>query len=411
MKLMVYSHDAFGLGNIRRMVAICQHLLKTVADISILVVSGSPALHSLRLPVGLDYIKLPCVRRNQLGQLTTAVDTNVEEVIKLRSSLLLAAVTHFQPDVVLVDKKPDGLQGELRDALTYLKIHRPHVQLVLLLRDILDRPEATIHQWQHHRYYDLVDVFYSQIWVVGSPSVFDLCTEYQFPARVAQKVRFCGYIQRELGLKSAAAVRQELAMVADQSLVVVTLGGGGDGYRLADTYLRGLETQSTRPWLRSLIVLGSEMPEKQQWELQQRAAERSDVNVIEFTDDLMSYLNAATVVVSMGGYNTIGEILTLGKRAVIVPRIEPVAEQWIRADRMEKLGWLRMLHPQQLTPLSLMEAVQQELDSAAVPQAIALPPDMNALPRIADHLAELLHSQSIDPTYFPTHSPLEVAIR
>ena len=59
MKLMVYSHDAFGLGNIRRMLAICQYLLRTLPNVSILVVSGSPALHTLSLPEGLDYIKLP----------------------------------------------------------------------------------------------------------------------------------------------------------------------------------------------------------------------------------------------------------------------------------------------------------------------------------------------------------------
>jgi predicted glycosyltransferase len=152
------------------------------------------------------------------------------------------------------------------------------------------------------------------------------------------------------------------------------------------------------------------MPEQQQRQLQQRAI-CSGAIVLEFTSDLISYLNAATVVVSMGGYNTIGEILTLGKRAIVVPRLQPVAEQWIRADRMEKLGWLRMLPPQQLTPAGLMEAVQQELALSGVPRAIAHPPDLNALPRIADHLVQLLQSPSIDPPYFPPHSPLEVVTR
>ena len=54
MKLMVYSHDAFGLGNIRRMLTICEYLLRTLPSISILVVSGSPALHTLRLPEGVQ---------------------------------------------------------------------------------------------------------------------------------------------------------------------------------------------------------------------------------------------------------------------------------------------------------------------------------------------------------------------
>ncbi|MEL7224866.1 MAG: glycosyltransferase, partial [Cyanobacteria bacterium J06576_12] len=55
-RIMVYSHDAFGLGNLRRMLAICEHLLTRWPNLSILLVSGSPMIHEFRLPVGLDYI-------------------------------------------------------------------------------------------------------------------------------------------------------------------------------------------------------------------------------------------------------------------------------------------------------------------------------------------------------------------
>ena len=66
-RIMVYSHDAFGLGNIRRMLSICKYLIKYISNLSILLVSGSPMLQSFRLPQGLDYIKLPCLNRGQAG--------------------------------------------------------------------------------------------------------------------------------------------------------------------------------------------------------------------------------------------------------------------------------------------------------------------------------------------------------
>ena len=40
LRLMVYSHDSFGLGNIRRMLAICEHLHASIGGVSILVISG-----------------------------------------------------------------------------------------------------------------------------------------------------------------------------------------------------------------------------------------------------------------------------------------------------------------------------------------------------------------------------------
>ena len=62
-RLLVYSHDTFGLGNIRRMLAICEHLVEADVALSILLVTGSPVIHNLRLPARLDYIKLPCLTR------------------------------------------------------------------------------------------------------------------------------------------------------------------------------------------------------------------------------------------------------------------------------------------------------------------------------------------------------------
>ncbi|NJR62094.1 MAG: glycosyltransferase [Cyanobacteria bacterium CRU_2_1] len=390
MKLMVYSHDAFGLGNIRRMLAICQYLLKTIPKISILVVSGSPALHSLRLPAGLDYIKLPCIGRDESGAVAAKyLDTEIEEAVKLRSDLILSVTRNFKPNLLLVDKKPNGLQSELKDTLAYLKSDRPETKLVLLLRDILDRPEATIAQWQRHSYYDIIASQYDQVWVVGTPDVFDVRTEYQFPHSVACKVRFCGYIQREPGFTPRAVLRQELQLQPDQSLVLVTPGGGDDGYHLVDTYLSGLVTLPSS--ITSLIVSGPEMPASERESLRQRVAQHDRACFLEFTDDMASYMDAADVVVSMGGYNTIGEILSLRKRAIVVPRIQPVEEQWIRAERMSQLGLFRAIHPDHLTPESLGQALMEAL----VAQPIApFPLDMGALPRIADYLTDLMSHRS-----------------
>ena len=45
-KMLVYSHDTFGLGNIRRMLAICSHLAEASPDLSTLLVTGSPLIQS-----------------------------------------------------------------------------------------------------------------------------------------------------------------------------------------------------------------------------------------------------------------------------------------------------------------------------------------------------------------------------
>jgi predicted glycosyltransferase len=409
MRLMVYSHDAFGLGNIRRMLEICQYLLKSFPQLSILLVSGSPMLQGFRLADSLDYIKLPCLHRSESGELSSKyLPMDMATTLKLRAELLLTATLNFKPDLILVDKKPNGLKGELTETLQYVQSYLPQTKLVLLLRDILDAPASTIQEWQQHNYYSIIEDLYHQVLVVGHPKVFDLCQEYQFPEPVAAKVQFCGYIRKQPGTRSPAQVRQDLNLDTNEPLVVVTPGGGEDGYPLVEAYLKGL-VGIEQPHFYSLVITGPEMPLPKRQALTQLAAGASQVQVIEFTPDLMSDIAAADLVVCMSGYNTITEVLSLGKPAIVVPRTKPGHEQLIRAERMQQLGLLRMFHPDELSPAELMRAVIAELAASAQPAAnhhldctldcnldctvdctLNQTLDLEGLPRIAEHIGQLL---------------------
>lgn len=389
MRLMVYSHDGFGLGNIRRMLAICEHLLSAITDLSILVVSGSPMLQSFRLPPRLDYIKIPCINRGETGEISVKyLNTEIAETVKLRSDLILMAAINFKPDAILVDKKPYGIKNELLTTLKFLKKQLPKTKLLLLLRDILDSPEKTIDEWQEHGFYQAIEKFYDQILVVGMPEVFDICREYQFPPAVAQKVRYCGYLRKEPGLKSREARREELQVQEHEQLVLVTPGGGEDGYQLVDTYLTGA-AQLQAEAFRSVIICGSEMPKQQREQIYQKAALNPKVKILDFTDDLMSYIDAADVAVCMSGYNTITEVISLGKRTIAIPRIKPASEQLMRAEKMSKLGLLAMIHPDKLTPENLMYLLLIQLEkthSCAVARGL----DLGGLPRISHYISHLL---------------------
>ncbi|MBD2678341.1 glycosyltransferase [Nostoc paludosum FACHB-159] len=385
---MLYSHDGFGLGNIRRMLGICTHLLDSIDRLSILVVSGSPMLHSFRLQKRLDYIKLPCLNRGTSGEISVKyLGIGIDQTIKLRSELILSAIANFKPDVFLVDKKPYGIRNELKSTIEYLTTKLPQTPLILILRDILDRPEAIIPEWQKHGYYEAIEKYYDRVLVVGTPEIFDIREQYQLPPMVAKKVQFCGYIRQQLGSKSPNLVRSELKLSQEEQLILVTPGGGEDGYSLIDTYLSSLALLPTRYKLRSLIICGPEMPLEQQATLQQKAAAYSHVEIGEFTNDLMSYIAAADAVVAMGGYNTICEILSVNKPAVIVPRIKPSQEQYIRAKYLAKLGVLTAIHPNDLTPDILLRSLLQQLH---IPK-ISIPEiNLNGLPKISQYISNLL---------------------
>ncbi|MDJ0695068.1 glycosyltransferase [Mastigocoleus sp. MO_188.B34] len=406
MRLMVYSHDAFGLGNIRRMLAICEHLLSEINNLSILLISGSPMLQGFRLPPGLDYIKLPCLNRGEVGKVSVKyLGTDVNETVKLRSDLILSAAVNFKPDLLMVDKKPYGLKNELQQTIHYLNSSLPQTKLVLLLRDILDTPEKTVLEWQSQSYYETVEKFYDRILVVGMPEVFDVCRKYQFPTAIAHKTSYCGYIRREAGSKSAELIRQELKISADERLVLVTPGGGQDGYHLIDTYLAGLDVFSKEEQftIKSLVLCGPEMCASRRKSLFEKADNHPQVEMREFTDDLMSYMTAADAVVGMGGYNTVCEILSARKPATIVPRFKPSKEQLMRAARISRLGLCKMIHPQHLTPDALANSLLSQLSFDQLTPKIQL--DLNALPRISHYIGQLLSLKVEQSKVFYISSP------
>lgn len=363
-RILVYSHDTFGLGNIRRMLEISRHLVDSEPDVSVLIITGSPMLHAFRIPQRIDYVKLPCLSRNLAGSYGSRyLDLDLHSTVRLRGNLIRSTILDFEPDLILVDKKPFGVEDELAGALEALPAGTRRPKLVLLLRDILDSPEATRRVWHKNRYFEAIDHHYDDVLVVGMPAVFDLRHEYDFPQCAAGKVHFCGYIGRKPGRRGREDVRTELGVASGEPLVLVTAGGGEDGDAMISAYIDGLAALLPAHRPRSHVVFGPEMADEKREALDRQAAALGCVSRQDFSDDMMSLMDAADVVVSMGGYNTVCELLTLHKRAVVVPRVRPVQEQCIRAERMAALGLLRFVHPDSLTPRQLLDVVRQEAAS------------------------------------------------
>ena len=311
----------------------------------------------------------------------------------------------FEPDVVLVDKRPDGLAKELEPSLRYIKCNLPRTRTLLVLRDILDAPEVTAAEWVKRGYQNVVQWYYDGVLVLGEQRIFDVCTEYRFSRALCRKVRYCGYVERDPPARSRAAVRAELGVAEGENLVLVTAGGGEDGYALMSTYVETAEEVSRKFSTRSLMVAGPELIPARASALRTAAQHRDDIQVIEFTDDMMSYMNAADVVVSMAGYNTICELLTLRKRAVLVPRVKPVQEQKIRAERIAELCGFQIIHPNHLNARALGRAIGEQIRALCSGAEAPAGVDLDALPRITEVLSGVGVPDGCG-TFIPTVEPL-----
>ncbi len=391
-RILIYSHDTYGLGNIRRTLTIAEHLVATHDDVSVLIATGSPMLHAFRLCDRLDYIKLPCLTRGADGGYgVKSLGLSYESTLRMRSRMLAAAAIDFDPDVIIVDKKPFGVDDELRDALRLAADGPRSPRTVLLLRDILDAPEVTAAIWRRNGYFEAIERRYDSVLVLGTKDVFDLPVEYEFPAGCADKVEFCGYLRRAPGRVGAAEQRSRLGISTTQPLVFVTTGGGEDGAAVATAALDALELPGLDR-AAAVVLTGPEMAAADTAVIRDRAEKRPATTVLEFSDDVMSLMEAADVVVSMAGYNTVCEILSARRPAVVVPRVLPVTEQLIRAEKLARTGRLTMVHPDEADPAALRDAILRELDASRqgkADDAVDLV-DLGGLDRVEKQIAVLL---------------------
>ena len=381
-KILLYSHDTFGLGNIRRTLLLAQELIDQYPRAAVLLVTGSQMIHSFRIPKGVDYIKLPCLDRIDAETYESRFLLECSDAVKrTRSAIIERTVLGFVPDLMIVDKRPAGVDGELTDTLTALRERNFPTRLVLGIRDILDEPRKTRETLRNNRSFEFIRDYYNEVWIYGSQSIFDTVHEYDFPEDIARITHYCGYLKRP----TVSTPRND-----GPPRVLVTTGGGGDGSRMIESYLEGLSNLPRNVALHSTVVFGPQMSATTQSSFIDRFGYLTDVEFREFEPELAPLYAESDLVVSMAGYNTVCELLSSGCNAILVPRAEPVKEQLIRARLLAAEGLFDLVEPDELSPETL---IAQVLASLKPTVNCPIRFDLQGLPRIRERIRALLEEQ------------------
>jgi predicted glycosyltransferase len=357
-----------GLGHLRRCRAIAHALVERHKDLSVLIVSGSPIIGSFDFKARVDFVRVPGVIKLRNGEYTSLnLHLDIRETLAIRESIIRHTAEAFAPDLFLVDKEPLGLRGEVTETLKILKAKG--VPLILGLRDVMDDPVLLEPEWRRKNVVPALRDLYDEIWIYGLPQICDPLSGIILPKSVQRRISYTGYLQRSVPAMPKPAA---LEATRDEPYVLVTTGGGGDGDSLIDWVLRAYEYERRLPH-RAVLVLGPFMQKEIQAEFMQRAERLKNVSVITFDAHLEALISDASGIVAMGGYNTFCEILSFDKRAIIVPRIAPRMEQFIRAERAQEQGLVRMLADDGRRDVRAMVDALRELPSQRTPSEVVVP--------------------------------------
>tara|TARA_Y100001934_G_scaffold282679_1_gene397605 strand:+ start:138 stop:1490 length:1353 start_codon:yes stop_codon:yes gene_type:complete len=393
-RVLIYSHDSFGLGHLRRCRAIAHAMVGDTDNLTVLILSGSPIIGSFDFRARVDFVRVPGVIKLRNGEYTSLnllLDT--EQTMAMRESIMKHTADIFDPDIFLVDKEPLGLRGEVRETIDMLKERGTRV--ILGLRDVMDDPALLEAEWRRKKAVPALRDLYDEIWVYGLPQIHDPLEEIEVPQSVRRKMVYTGYLERsvpqalpDIGLRDSI----------EEPFILVTTGGGGDGDLLVDWVLKAYESRRA-PEIPALVVFGPFMQPEMKAEFQDRVDLLDNVTAITFDAHLETLMEKASGVLAMGGYNTFCEILSFDKPALIVPRQVPRREQLIRASRAQELGLVSMLTEDMAEKPEAMATAIRQLTQQRRPSQVVVPGLLDGLENVnrlvAMHLAEGRYGTSL----------------
>jgi predicted glycosyltransferase len=385
-RVLIYSHDTFGLGHLRRSRAIANAIVQEWPDASVVIISGSPVIGNFEFGSGVDYIRIPGVTKLPDGDYRSLnLNMPLDGAVDLRQDLILQAVKSFRPDVFIVDKEPAGFRGEVLPALDYLKGRG--CRLILGIRDVMDEPALLVPEWERKDAKGALIRYYDEIWVYGLRDVYQPLAALNLPPQTEARITYTGYLRREVPQTPSLT---RYPKITKRPFILVTTGGGGDGDDTIDWVISAYEADPDIE-MPALIVFGPFINRDIRRTFLERIAKQDKLDAISFDNKIEHLMQKADAIVAMGGYNTFCEILSLDKRALVVPRTKPRLEQYIRAVEAERLGLACMLsdYDEPRIP-GRMAAALRKLSRQPRPSEVVIPGLLDGLDKIRGRLKMLL---------------------
>jgi len=346
MKIIFYCQHVLGLGHLFRTIEICSAL----SGHDVILVTGGPRIKQ-SLPAHVREFRLPQLQMDGefKGLFSTDPHVTLERLKEKRQLRFLSFFKKEAPDVFMIELYPFGRKAfrfELDPVLEGIRARRlPECGVVCSLRDILVEKED---QERHEsRAVATLNSYFDAVLVHADPNLVQLHETFFRFDKITIPVVYTGYIAQQPGPRARESIRNRLGIVRDDVLIVASAGGGSVGNPLLESVIQAFNRLKIKNAKYLQVFTGPFFDPGSFLHLRDLAGD--GVCIEKFVPDFLSYLAAADLSVSMGGYNTTMNILAAGVPALIWPFSEN-QEQRLRAERLASCAALRVLNDQDLVP-------------------------------------------------------------
>ncbi|GLI33690.1 MAG: glycosyltransferase [Deltaproteobacteria bacterium] len=338
MKIMLYSQHVLGIGHFFRSMEVA----KALHEHEVLFVEGGDPLPGFVPPRHVKRFILPPIMMDADFKTLEIHEGTLEEIKTGRKQMLMDAFTEFSPDVLVTELFPFGrkqFRFELIPLLDKIHEQRPSTRVVCSLRDILvEKKDQAAYE---KGVLDILNRYFDLLLVHSDPELIPLEESFERIGEIKIPIFYTGFIVRDAPVQVEAHRGK---------IIVVSSGGGRVGIELLSSAIKAVQMLADED-LHLRVFVGPFMEASDRKNLTDLAAGDADIQLLPFSLDFLSELAHADLSISMAGYNTCMDILSTGVRALVYP-FPQNREQALRAQKLEKLGQLKVIPSLAVQPLA-----------------------------------------------------------
>jgi len=239
-----------------------------------------------------------------------------------------------------------------------VKIKNPSAKIISSVRDIIESGRGSK---KDGHICDIIHSWYDLILVHGDEHFAPLVTSFPVVSKLTVPIVHTGYIVRKMPTETA---------FSDLPIVLASVAGGRLGNELLDA-LVGSHLYTYQNRKHQLILFSGAFQKDHDVLLSKISLLREGcVKLLQFDSAAYkNYLINASLVISLGGYNSILESVSAKKPMLVYQRIFTAnnEEQQLRINLFKKAGLLDVIYPQDLHAAQLTNLIVHKLANLEVP--------------------------------------------
>ena len=369
-RILCYCQSLVGIGHLTASLQVIKELLNHT-DIDLLY--GGHDIDIALEHAGFRYLRLPTILIDESsGQLYDPSGYySVEELWQVRDR----SITNFLApayDAIIIEFFPFGrrrFKNEIHKLFQLMREKNGQIPIFSFVREVLVPETLEAEQ----RMVQSVNEYIHTIFIRGDPNVINFADTFSLTDLIANKINYVGYLGGVLPTSQPIRTKQ----------ILVSQGGGSIGRELLVAAIR---TAPLLPDYTFLIATGSKTTTSD-FAFLTDLVTSPNVKIVPFLSDFRQHLLESALSVSMGGDNTLTDVICTQTPSLAFP-YPGNSEQDVRINKLANKGFIYPLTVDELTPEKFCLKIQKTLKKPYPEVNIAMNGAVNISEKIKAVLAE-----------------------